>query len=88
MGILAWIVFGFVVGLVARAVLPGNQKMGLLMTTLTGIAGSLIGGAVGNLFTHHAITDTAGAGFIGSVVGAILLMVVVGMVGGRRHAVV
>lgn len=89
MGILAWIVFGFVVGLVARAILPGNQKMGFLMTTAIGIVGSLAGGALGNLFTHHAVGEPAGAGFIGSVIGAILLMVVVGAVtGGRRRAIV
>jgi uncharacterized membrane protein YeaQ/YmgE (transglycosylase-associated protein family) len=89
MGIIAWVVFGFIVGLIARAVLPGNQKMGWVMTTVLGIAGSLVGGAVGNLFTHHQITDTAGAGFIGSIIGAIVLMVVVGLVtGGRRRAVV
>ncbi len=85
MGILAWIVFGFVVGLIARAVLPGDQKMGIVMTTILGVVGSLLGGAAGNLLTGHQITDTAGAGFIGSVLGAIVLMLVVGLVTGRRR---
>jgi len=49
MGILAWIVFGFVVGLIARAVVPGRQGMGLIMTTVLGIAGSLIGGLVASI---------------------------------------
>ena len=42
MGILATIVVGFIVGLIARAIMPGDQKLGLIMTTLLGIAGSLL----------------------------------------------
>jgi uncharacterized membrane protein YeaQ/YmgE (transglycosylase-associated protein family) len=46
MGILMFIVFGFVIGLLARAILPGSQKMGFLMTAGLGIAGSFIGGFI------------------------------------------
>ena len=84
MGILLFIVFGFVVGLIARAVTPGDQKMGLLATTGLGIAGSFIGGFLGSLFTHNRVTDFNTAGLIGSVIGAVLLMFAVGGLMHRR----
>src|SRR6188508_1072969 len=49
MGILLFIVFGLVVGFIARALLPGRQSMGFLMTAVLGMVGSLVGGFVGNL---------------------------------------
>lgn len=87
MGIIAWIVFGFVVGLIARAVVPGKQGMGLIMTTLLGIAGSLVGGLVASAITGGDATGMHGAGFIGSLIGAVLLLVVAGMVMGPRRRV-
>jgi uncharacterized membrane protein YeaQ/YmgE (transglycosylase-associated protein family) len=87
MGILAWIVFGFVIGLIARAIVPGKQGMGLIMTTLLGIAGSLVGGLVASAITGGDATGMHGAGFIGSLIGAILLLVIAGMVTGPRRRV-
>lgn len=84
MGILLFIVFGFVVGLIARAIMPGDQKMGLLATTGLGVAGSFIGGFLGSLFTHNRVTDFNTAGLIGSVIGAIVLMVALGGLMNRR----
>ena len=84
MGIIAWIVFGFVVGLIARAVVPGKQSMGLVMTTLLGVAGSLIGGLVATALSGGAMGEMQGAGFLGSLVGAILLLVIAGMAMTRR----
>jgi len=90
MGIIAWIVFGFIVGLIARAIVPGRQGMGLVMTTLLGIAGSLIGGLIASALWGHGAS--AGwfqpSGFIGSIVGAIILLVIGGMVMGPRRRVV
>jgi uncharacterized membrane protein YeaQ/YmgE (transglycosylase-associated protein family) len=88
MGILAWIVFGFVVGLIARALMPGNQKLGIVWTTLFGIAGSFVGGTLGNLLLHRNAFDLGSAGFVGSVIGAIVLLAIYGMVYGRRRATV
>ena len=89
MGIIAWIIFGFVVGLIARALVPGKQSMGFVMTTALGVVGSLIGGLVASALVGGDATGFHGAGFIGSLVGAILLLVVAGAVmGGRRRAVV
>jgi uncharacterized membrane protein YeaQ/YmgE (transglycosylase-associated protein family) len=78
-----FIVFGLVVGLLARALLPGRQRMGLLSTTALGVAGSFLGGFLVSLVTHHEITEFHTAGMIGSIVGAILLLLVVSRVSHR-----
>ncbi|ABC83412.1 GlsB/YeaQ/YmgE family stress response membrane protein [Anaeromyxobacter dehalogenans] len=88
MGIIAWIVFGFVIGLIARAVVPGKQSLGFVMTTLLGIAGSLIGGLVASAFAGTSGTTFQTAGFIGSLVGAIVLLVIAGMVTTPRRRTV
>lgn len=84
MGVLAWIVFGFFTGLVARALKPGKQKLGFIKTTLLGVAGSFTGGTIASLLAGEPLGSLQSAGFIGSVIGAILLMVVVGI--GRSRA--
>jgi uncharacterized membrane protein YeaQ/YmgE (transglycosylase-associated protein family) len=88
MGIIAWIVFGFVIGLIARAIVPGRQAMGFVMTTLLGIAGSIIGGLVASAIAGGSATGFRTSGFIGSLIGAIVLLVVAGMVTGPRHRTV
>ena len=73
-----YVVVGFIVGLIARANMPGDQKLGLIMTTLLGIAGSLLasyGGAAVGLYAPGTP-----AGWIASVVGAILVLWIYGMV--------
>ncbi|MEW5853561.1 MAG: GlsB/YeaQ/YmgE family stress response membrane protein [Myxococcota bacterium] len=86
MGILSWIVFGFIVGLLARAVMPGSQAMGVVMTTLLGVAGSFLGGFVASALTGESPTVFHPAGVIGSILGAIALLFIAGAVftrGGR-----
>jgi uncharacterized membrane protein YeaQ/YmgE (transglycosylase-associated protein family) len=65
-------IVGFVVGLIARAILPGTQKLGLILTAVLGIAGSFIAGFVGQALGWYSAGE--GAGFIGSIVGAIVLL--------------
>ena len=77
MGILLFIVFGFAVGLIARALMPGRQSLGLLMTAVLGMVGSFIGGLIGNLLSGRNVFDLTSAGFIGSLVGALLLLAAV-----------
>jgi len=77
MSLLIFLVFGFVVGLIARAIMPGTQKMGIVRTTLIGAAGSFIGGLIGNLISGDALRLHS-SGWIGSVIGAIVLMVILG----------
>lgn len=74
---LIWtIVIGFVVGVVAKFVHPGRDNMGFIVTTLLGIGGALVAGYVGQAFGwYHA---GQGAGFIGSVLGALALLVIYG----------
>ena len=86
MALIAFLVFGLVIGLVARAVLPGQQPMGILLTTGLGIAGSFLGGVLVSLATNHPLDQLHAAGFIGSVVGALLLLLLVGGMRNRRVA--
>jgi uncharacterized membrane protein YeaQ/YmgE (transglycosylase-associated protein family) len=88
MGIIAWIVFGFIIGLIARAVVPGKQGLGFVMTTLLGIAGSLIGGLVASALSGGSATGFQPSGFVGSLVGAVILLVVGGMVTAPRRRTV
>jgi uncharacterized membrane protein YeaQ/YmgE (transglycosylase-associated protein family) len=71
-------IIGFVVGLVARAILPGDQKVGIIMTALLGIAGSFVANFAGQALGFYAAGGTAG--FIASVIGAVVLLVGYGMV--------
>ena len=69
------IIVGFIVGLIARALLPGADHMGLIATTLVGIVGSLIGGVLGGLLSKPAPgSKFHPAGFLMSVIGAIVLL--------------
>jgi uncharacterized membrane protein YeaQ/YmgE (transglycosylase-associated protein family) len=77
MGIITTIVVGLIVGAIARFVLPGEQKMGWILTCLLGIAGSLIAGYAGQAMGWYAPGQPAG--WIASVVGAVVLLIVVGM---------
>lgn len=88
MGIIAWIVFGFIVGLIARAIVPGKQGMGFIMTTVLGVAGALIGGLVASAFGGGDATGFHATGFIGSLIGAIVLLLIAGMVTGPRRRTV
>jgi uncharacterized membrane protein YeaQ/YmgE (transglycosylase-associated protein family) len=72
--VLLFALFGLVVGLVARALVPGPQRLGCLGTTLLGIGGSLLGGLLANLLTDNRTWQLKPAGFLGSVVGAALLL--------------
>lgn len=76
---IVWIILvGFIVGLIARAIMPGEQKLGLIMTTVLGVAGSVVAGYLGQALGLYQAGQ--GAGFIGSIVGAILLLAVYGLV--------
>lgn len=78
MSIVWTILIGFVAGLVARALKPGNDSAGFIVTTLIGIAGSLIATYLGQAMGWY--TAGQGAGFIASVVGAIVLLFIWGMI--------
>ncbi|MEO7952843.1 MAG: GlsB/YeaQ/YmgE family stress response membrane protein [Polaromonas sp.] len=73
---------GFVAGLLARAIMPGNNPMGFFLTAILGIAGSLIATYLGQFAGWYSAG--AGAGFIASVVGAIVLLALVQLVMSKR----
>ena len=75
MGIIGTIIVGLIVGALARFLLPGEQKMGWTLTCLLGIAGSFIAGFVGQSLGWYAVGEPAG--WIASVVGAIVLLFIV-----------
>lgn len=86
MSILLFILFGIVVGFLARALMPGRQSMGLIGTAAVGILGSLIGGFVGNLISRAEPNQIEPAGIIGSVIGALVVLAIARSMGGRRGA--
>ena len=72
------IIIGFVVGLIARAIKPGNDKLGLIMTSILGIAGAFLANFIGQKMGWYAPGEAAG--WIASVVGAMVLLFIYGLV--------
>jgi uncharacterized membrane protein YeaQ/YmgE (transglycosylase-associated protein family) len=85
MSILGTIMVGFIVGLIARALKPGDDKLGLIMTTLLGIAGAFLARYAGMALGLYQ--EGEAAGWIASVVGAVILLFIYGLVRGRSHRV-
>lgn len=83
MSILMFILFGLIVGFLARAIMPGRQSMGLVATALVGIAGSFVGGIIGNLIAGAPLLDLHSAGFVGSIIGALIVLFIMGWAGRR-----
>ena len=75
MGLIVTILVGLIVGAIARFLLPGDQKMGWILTILLGIGGSLAAGFIGQALGWYQAGQ--GAGWIASVIGAIILLFVV-----------
>lgn len=85
-GIIVFIIFGLVVGLLARAIMPGRQNLSLVMTAILGMAGALIGGWIVSLFTGARPDRFDPLGLIGSLIGALALLAIYGVVVRRRVA--
>jgi len=84
MGICSWLVFGFIAGLLARAIVPGEQRMGWVATSLLGIGGSFVGGLLASFLTGHSLGHFHSSGLIGSVIGAVALLLLGSALGKRR----
>ena len=82
MGILTWILFGLVVGVIAKLLMPGRDPGGFIITILLGIAGALFGGFIGRAMGFYG--ENQGAGWIMSILGAILLLALSRMMVRRR----
>ena len=73
-GILGWIVFGLIIGALAKLVMPGRDQGGYIATILLGIAGAVLGGWLGRTLGLYAPGETAG--FIMALIGSVLLLVI------------
>ena len=86
MGIIWTIIIGFVAGVVAKLIMPGpNEPSGFILTTLLGIGGAFFATYLGQAIGWYRADE--GAGFIGAIVGAIIVLVIWGLVAGRRNTV-
>jgi uncharacterized membrane protein YeaQ/YmgE (transglycosylase-associated protein family) len=81
-GVLAWIIFGLIVGVLAKLVMPGKDPGGMIVTILLGIVGAVVAGYLGRALGFYVEGEPAG--WIMSIVGAILLLVLYRAVAGRR----
>ena len=85
MGILWTIVIGFVAGIIAKLITPGeNEPSGFILTTVLGIAGAFLATWLGQSLGWYGAGE--GAGLIGAVVGAVIVLLIWGVVAGRRGA--
>ena len=82
-GFLGWIVIGALAGIIAKAIMPGRDPGGCIITILLGVAGALLAGFIGNAVGWYKPGE--GAGFIAAIVGAILILFIYRLIGGRRR---
>jgi uncharacterized membrane protein YeaQ/YmgE (transglycosylase-associated protein family) len=85
MGILGWIIFGLIVGIVAKFVMPGRDPGGFIVTALLGMVGAVVGGYLGRVVGWYGPEDPVG--FVMAVLGAIVLLAIYRLIARRpRHA--
>lgn len=83
MNVLSTIIVGLIVGLLARMLRPGPDKMGVIMTILLGVVGSFLGGFLGRMFGFYEVGE--GAGLFGSIIGAIILLFLMSLINNRKR---
>jgi len=82
MSVIGYILFGLVVGVVGKLIMPGRDPGGFIITILLGIAGALVGGFLGRSLRMYGEGEPAG--FVMAVIGSIILLAIYRMVAGRR----
>lgn len=87
MGLIMFLLIGLVAGFIARALVPGPDPMGWLGTMVLGIVGSLVGGTLAALLFGGTL-DVSAAGLIGSIIGAIIVLLIWRSIGGRATTTV
>jgi uncharacterized membrane protein YeaQ/YmgE (transglycosylase-associated protein family) len=86
MSILWTIIIGFVAGVIAKFIMPGdNEPTGFVLTTILGIVGAFVATFLGQALGWYRPGE--GAGLVGAIVGAIVVLLIYGMVAGRRRAI-
>lgn len=78
------IIVGFIAGVIAKFIHPGKESMGFILTTLLGIGGSLVSTYAGQALGLYKAGEAAG--FIGAIVGAIVILIIYGFIAGRRRS--
>lgn len=84
-GVLGWILFGLVAGVIAKLVMPGRDPGGIIVTILLGVAGALLGGFIGRALGLYGANE--GAGMLMSIIGAVALLAVYRVLTRRSHVV-
>jgi uncharacterized membrane protein YeaQ/YmgE (transglycosylase-associated protein family) len=87
MGILLWIIFGIIVGAVARWIVPGEGPGGILGDLIVGIIGAFLGGWIFSLFGHLGVTGFNLGSFVCAIIGAVVLLWLLRALAGRRSTV-
>lgn len=88
--IISWIIIGAIIGLIARAIMPGRQAMGLGATIVLGVVGAIVGGFLGGLLGSKGVSGVMNDPWsiwtiVLSVIGALIVMFVYGLATGRRN---
>ena len=84
-GVIGWIIFGLIVGVIAKLLMPGRDPGGIIITMALGIAGALLGGFIGRALGWYRENEPAG--FLMSLIGAVLLLWIYRMLVGRRQTI-
>lgn len=84
-GVVGWIVFGLIVGALAKLVMPGRDPGGIIVTILLGIVGAVVGGWIGQAVGLYGPNQAAG--FLMSLLGSVVLLAIYRMIVGRRTVV-
>jgi uncharacterized membrane protein YeaQ/YmgE (transglycosylase-associated protein family) len=84
-GVIGWIFFGLIVGALAKLIMPGRDPGGIIVTMLLGIVGAVVGGWLGRVMGLYGPDQPAG--FLMSLVGAIVLLAIYRMIAGRRRMI-
>lgn len=84
-GVIGWIIFGLIVGALAKLLMPGRDPGGIIVTMALGIAGAVLGGFIGRALGWYGEQDAAG--FLMSLVGAVLLLWIYRIMVGRRQTI-
>ncbi len=85
MGIISWIVFGLIAGIIAKLIMPGRDPGGCIITMLLGVAGAFVGGFLYRLFTGREVFFQFDLGsMVVAVLGAVAILAIYRLVAGRR----
>lgn len=84
MGILAWIVLGLIAGALAKLIMPGDQRGGIILTTLLGVAGALVGGFIGQSLGYGGVDAFSPSSLLWAILGSLLLLLIGGFLFKKR----